>query len=507
MEEDEELEKMMLSLSPPKCPTQQILPQPPSRPHAVCHPHTPPPPVPSTSSQCKSPASLPRVPPPAVQSVPAAPLPAAQSVPAPVPSTQTGVPVSSDMQDISRWNCSCHQKIWMKTEMEALGLWPGSRPVRQPMNMVSLWRYPPQPELVETNTGLPSPKYFQLHPFFIWKPEHSIMQRLRNNYIVPCLYSCPNPQVVSSGVGRPRVILGTSGQYYILSSRLCCKACKKYWFADKPQWLDMLPKRFCNILPAFLTHKKAICKTVMDELRRSAPLPAAQSVPAPVPSTQTGVPVSSDMQDISRWNCSCHQKIWMKTEMEALGLWPGSRLVRQPMNMVSLWRYPPQPELVETNTGLPSPKYFQLHPFFIWKPEHSIMQRLRNNYILPCLYSCPNPQVVSSGVGRPRVILGTSGQYYILSSRLCCKACKKYWFADKPQWLDMLPKRFCNVLPAFLTHKKAICKTVMDELRRSGKSPNDMANQLSEVLHLKYERAHLAYLLSMQNIRDAEAGL
>ncbi|XP_053481092.1 uncharacterized protein LOC128607877 [Ictalurus furcatus] len=71
----------------------------------------------------------------------------------------------------------------------------------------------------------------------------------------------------------------------------------------------------------------------------------------------------------------------------------------------------------------------------------------------------------------------------------------------------MLPKRFTNILPALLTHKKAICKTVMDELRHSEKSPNDMANQLSEVLHLKYERAHLAYLLSVQNIRDAEAGL
>ncbi|XP_052390539.1 uncharacterized protein LOC127938152 [Carassius gibelio] len=47
----------------------------------------------------------------------------------------------------------------------------------------------------------------------------------------------------------------------------------------------------------------------------------------------------------------------------------------------------------------------------------------------------------------------------------------------------------------------------MDELRRSGKSPNGMANQLSEVLHLKFERAHLAYLLSVQNVRDAEAGL
>ncbi|MCI4375116.1 hypothetical protein PGIGA_G00105490 [Pangasianodon gigas] len=199
----------------------EVLPQPPPTPHTVCHPHIPPPPVPSTLSQCKAPASLSGVPPPAVQSVPAAPLPAVQSVSAqhaPVPSIQTGAPVYSDMQDISHWNCSCHQKIWMKTEMEAVGLWPGSRPVRHPMNMVSLWRYPPQPELVETNTGLPSPKYFQLHPFFIWKLEHSIMERLRNNYILPCLYSCPNPQVVYSGVGRPRVILGPSGQYYILSS-------------------------------------------------------------------------------------------------------------------------------------------------------------------------------------------------------------------------------------------------------------------------------------------------
>ncbi len=56
------------------------------------------------------------------------------------------------------------QRIWMKTEMEALGLWPGSRPVRHPMNMISLWRYPPQPELIDTVYELPSPKYFQLHP-------------------------------------------------------------------------------------------------------------------------------------------------------------------------------------------------------------------------------------------------------------------------------------------------------------------------------------------------------
>ncbi|XP_026121870.1 uncharacterized protein LOC113104367 [Carassius auratus] len=218
-------------------------------------------------------------------------------------------------------------------------------------------------------------------------------------------------------------------------------------------------------------------------------------------------PLPSYEQDVSRWHCSQQQRIWMKTEMEALGLWPGSRPVRHPMNMISLWRYPPQPELIDPVYELPSPKYFQLHPFFIWKPEHTIMERVRNNYTLPCLYSCPNPHVVSSGVGRPRVIIGTSSQYYILASRLSCKVCKKYWFADKPQWMDMLPSRFCNILPAFLTHKKAICKTVMDELRRTGKSPNDMANQLNEALHLRYERAHLAYLSTVKNVLDGDSGI
>ncbi|TWW54551.1 hypothetical protein D4764_0103570 [Takifugu flavidus] len=85
------------------------------------------------------------------------------------------------------------------------------------------------------------------------------------------------------------------------------------------------------------------------------------------------------------------------------------------------------PELLDMVAELPSPNFFQLHPFFIWKPESHIMVRLRNNDILPCLHSCPRPQVVSAGVGRPPVIVSVRGQYLIFSSRLCCKACRRNW--------------------------------------------------------------------------------
>ncbi|KAF3840661.1 hypothetical protein F7725_006523 [Dissostichus mawsoni] len=76
-------------------------------------------------------------------------------------------------------------------------------------------------------------------------------------------------------------------------------------------------------------------------------------------------------------------------------------------------------------------------------------------------------------------------------------ACKKYWQDVKPQWLEKLPKRFSKTEQAFLTLKKTVCKSVLDEMRRSGRSPED----ISKVLHLKYERALPA------NVRDVKAGV
>ncbi|XP_077440184.1 uncharacterized protein LOC144062562 isoform X2 [Vanacampus margaritifer] len=173
--------------------------------------------------------------------------------------------VQDDNDDNVRWTCSKHQTIWMKTELQDLGLWPGCRPARKAANAISLWRFPPQPELLVSE--LPSPNVFQLHPFFIWKPEHEIMARLKRTNPLPCLHGCPRARVVSDGVERPLAIVGTGGQYYILSSQLRCDVCHKCWFADSPRWLKKLPKRFTDILPAFFTAKKAICKTVLDELR------------------------------------------------------------------------------------------------------------------------------------------------------------------------------------------------------------------------------------------------
>ncbi|TTU93289.1 hypothetical protein Baya_15230 [Bagarius yarrelli] len=51
----------------------------------------------------------------------------------------------------------------------------------------------------------------------------------------------------------------------------------------------------------------------------------------------------------------------------------------------------------------------------------------------------------------------------------------------------------------------AINQSLLDELRRTGKSPTGMANQVAKMMHLKFERANMAYLLACQNVLDSES--
>ncbi|KAL1277040.1 hypothetical protein QQF64_023713 [Cirrhinus molitorella] len=99
MEEDEELERMMLSLSPTKYLTQlsEIICS-----HGI---HSLSPSMPSSQTD---------------GSVPSRAAKSAPTAPSSMPSAQTEAPVPSYLQDISRWNCSLHQRIWMKTEMESI---------------------------------------------------------------------------------------------------------------------------------------------------------------------------------------------------------------------------------------------------------------------------------------------------------------------------------------------------------------------------------------------------
>nr|XP_057925183.1 uncharacterized protein LOC131126545 isoform X2 [Doryrhamphus excisus]XP_057925184.1 uncharacterized protein LOC131126545 isoform X2 [Doryrhamphus excisus] len=49
--------------------------------------------------------------------------------PTAVPPTPPPQQFLSFDQEVNKWNCTHQQKIWMKLELESMGLWPGSRPV------------------------------------------------------------------------------------------------------------------------------------------------------------------------------------------------------------------------------------------------------------------------------------------------------------------------------------------------------------------------------------------
>ena len=104
-------------------------------------------------------------------------------------------------------------------------------------------------------------------------------------------------------------------------------------------------------------------------------------------------------------------------------------------------------------------------------------------------------------MGEPRVVVGSGGgildmgQYYVVSIYLKCKWCQKSpWRADLPAYLEKLPDVVRELFPAYVTYKKRVCRGVLDRLMRPGRSPADVASEVRDLLHLRYERANLAYL-------------
>ncbi|KAJ8050030.1 hypothetical protein HOLleu_03054 [Holothuria leucospilota] len=212
------------------------------------------------------------------------------------------------------------------------------------------------------------------------------------------------------------------------------------------------------------------------------------------------------------------QERWMREELQKLGLLPGTaeylqewRWRGQPM-----WRTPPPGELqMRPPSQLPKPDYFWLHPMFVWSPE-KMCAPLLGNVKIPCITpACRErgeSRVERRGIGKPRVVVGigggssglpNTGQYYILASTLYCSRCKcSPWASDQLSYLQLLPKSLQNLFPAVVTYRKAVCKSLVDHIRRPGQSPADAAKEIEELLQLRFERAHAQYLLLLKTVRE-----
>ena len=186
----------------------------------------------------------------------------------------------------------------------------------------------------------------------------------------------------------------------------------------------------------------------------------------------------------------------MLAELKTLGLLPGSNTYNVPSNWEGqpLWRTPPPGELHRRKPNeLPKPDSFWLHPMFIWAPE-IMLGPLLGSCKLPCIEETCTGEAKKKGVGRPRVVVGSGGgmtgmadcgQYYIMASQLRCNRCKHSpWYSDSPAYVLRLPERVHNLFPAYITYRKALCRSLVDQIRRSGRSPSDEVTQL---LHARYE--------------------
>ena len=250
-------------------------------------------------------------------------------------------------------------------------------------------------------------------------------------------------------------------------------------------------------LPVVTTSESSVVTTVPVPPQVPVSVAASLNVAAPVT-----VPASKETRR-NKWTCSSAQADWMESELKDIGLYPGTLNYNRPSSWEgkSLMRFPPTPELQKRHpSALPQPDPFYLHPMFVWMPE-SVCTPICPS--LPCIDKDCHGHAKRRGLGKPRVVVAEAGQYYIFASQLMCDTCNiRPWSADSPKYLPLLPDCVRNIFPAHMTYRKAVDIGLIDRIRRSGRSPADVANEVNELARQKFERRHLQYLLLLQSVRE-----
>ena len=215
----------------------------------------------------------------------------------------------------------------------------------------------------------------------------------------------------------------------------------------------------------------------------------------------------------SVFNCSPAQAKFISSELKAIGFLGKFKSPPSDPRTVAMWRYPSEPVMRHRQGHLPCLEDFYLHKIFLWFPIYFFSHLLAPDEF-PCKDSSCTGYAVrrSENVHGIRLVTEPDGQYYIISSSLKCskKSCKhnkSYWAAFNIEYLKLLPPLIRSVFPAHLTHRKAICKRVVDLLLSGSRSPSSLASDFEKAANSRYERLHLQYLELVKLARTQHAKL
>ena len=204
-------------------------------------------------------------------------------------------------------------------------------------------------------------------------------------------------------------------------------------------------------------------------------------------------------------NISSHQRAWILGQLKTLGLNKNEEgfNIGSPWKGQSLFRLPPSGEAQHVPIGsLPKPEPYQIHPCFLWFPT-MMFAHLMPDEKFHCIYPACTGKLEYFNVGNARVVIGSGNyatgmpnmsQYYMVSSELKCDACQKKLQSSDSRFLESLSDLLLDFYPAYVSYNKMVCKSIVDIVRRGGRSLQDISDELNRFAHGRYELQHKQYL-------------